>query len=371
MITLQSHRCQNSTPSSSHNANMRAYYLQSFCRHVVLLGFMVLALSLCGVAFEPPRLAFQASCSESVLNSTQEIVLDLGDQVCNEEVAFKWRIENPLDQEIRFPRVTSSCGCISGVPSDLKLAGSVTDSTDENSTDLKLKIRLPNHPESLTKQIVFWDGLGNARLSGVIKARVRSPVLFEREAITLESDDSTTIDIEVHSATDTIDIRTYRIVTSAIEIVDTELHSEDGKSGKLRLHVDPKKADKDSVMSEASIELLNDRDVKCYVPFTIYYAHRTLIAPKRVFYQRTSEGFQCRFNVFSPKLIQELEASNEMGVRAAKDFKTADCKVEVKNRNTKACQVVVTFDVTDKRSPPPQFELVCGAWQKELTVELP
>ena len=123
---------------------------------------------------------------ESLIESSDsqvptESILDLGAQLCNTEVRIQWTIVNKSKQAIEWPRMTASCGCITGMPTSISLAAG-------ESKHMDLKIKLPRNCEALTKQVTFWDANGNSRCQGIIKSDVVTPLKFEETTIEVASE---------------------------------------------------------------------------------------------------------------------------------------------------------------------------------------
>lgn len=121
-----------------------------------------------------------------------EWTLDLGQQWCNSELEVEWTIENQTNQSWESPQITASCSCMSGTRK------SITIPPGTNQL-MSFKIHLPRVTERLSRQIVFWDGVGNALAQANVVCDVRLPLQPKSDRIDVAKEGKQTIKIPMQS----------------------------------------------------------------------------------------------------------------------------------------------------------------------------
>ena len=312
----------------------------------------------------PSLVKGESSIESSDSQVPTESILDLGAQLCNTEVKIQWTIVNKSKQAIEWPRMTASCGCITGMPNSISLAVG-------ESKQMDLKIKLPRNCEALTKQVTFWDANGNSRCQGIIKADVITPLKFEETRIEVASEERQWLSIPVTAINTSIDLRKTNIAALGAEVVGFEFRSEDGKKGLLRLDLDPAQTIPPSIKSSFMIEATHNGDFRGIQSLPIYFTTRTITQPNPVYFRRVGDAVQTQVRVWSFPLATELSKKSKFVVESASDASSKiasefETKIEPATGTGPTCTVTLKCS---KPKPgtnmaPTQLRLKCGEWEQ-------
>ena len=337
------------------------------------------------VANEPNKpnkpLKFDTALEPASIKGTQEVVLDLGDQLCNDSLDVEWLITNALEQDVDWPRSTSSCGCISAVPQSLNIEGKRSGSQPATSS-ANFKIKLPAKPESLKRQIFFWDAGGTAHLQANIKVNVLPLVRFEKGTIELTDESKSTHAIKFTSATHDIDLKKQKITIDGAEVVSSRFESIDSKSGMMYMELDPKLLPPDTIQSELSVETVH-QGVSTYQFIVVQYTHRTIVIPKIPSIVKQGDEYQCEFVVRSTGLTNALAHNMKLKAFAIDGGGTKSNKKTMRplaveaTPNTTAgsslnkVSISIQAPSQGKEAIPGRILLQCGDWEYEFECQLP
>ena len=298
--------------------------------------------------------------------SPTETVIDLGTQLCNTEVRIQWTIANKSKHAIDWPRMTASCGCISGVPTSLALA------VDE-STQMEFTIQLPRHSETLTKQITFWDANGNGRCQGIVKADVVTPLKIEAPLIDVKDEKKHWASLEVTASNKSIDLRKQTVIAIGPEVVSCELKSEDGQKGLVRIELDPSKTFPPSIQSTFTLEITRNGAFQGTTTLPMRFTSRTITQPEPVYFRLVGKEYQAQVRVWSFPLAAELSKKSEFVVEASYDSSekfnsTFETKIEPLTGKGPTCTVTLKHLATSAGNTrhPNQLRLKCGEWERKI-----
>ena len=345
---------------------------QSACAVAFLFS---ISCSLATTAADSKPIQFATTIDSSSLKGTQEIELNLGDQLCNAELEIEWTISNPLEALIRWPRSTSSCGCISSFPTSLTVEPKKGD--QPGSTTVRFKIKLSSKPESLTRQVVFWDDGGTAHLCAFVKVNVLPYVRLETRTLSISDDSKTQKTIRLTANSDQIDMQTLQITVSGAELIASTYKPIDGKSGDLHLTLDPKLGNADTIQSELHTEMQLKGVPNSLDAIMLHFTHRTTVIPKTPIFASHGPEFRSTFIVRSAGLIDALADQQILEVFAiqGKGDKATRVPLIVDTPSPSRALCKFSLSLTTSTKPPgfsPQrLLLICGKWQHEIPCQFP
>jgi hypothetical protein len=314
---------------------------------------------------------FNTIIDSKALRDTQEIELNLGDQFCGESVDVGWTIFNPLSDSIHWPRATSSCGCISSAPDSLTL--------EPSKSSLQFKIRFATKPESLNRQIIFWDAGGTAHLQANIKANVLSPIKLERSSLNILNDNKITQWIAIMSALDRVDLRKAQITAYAGEVIDSKFSPIDSSSGTLQLVIDPKLSGPDTTQSEVQIEVRVQDATVCQQPFWLSYVNRSTTLPKNPVFQAEGNVYRSQFIVRGAGLVRALSEKTELkafavageGKKRTQVALIVEKSTSLPDSTLSKLAITLRTDTRPADFIPERLFLQCGEWQYEFPCQFP
>jgi hypothetical protein len=249
-------------------------------------------------------------------------------------------MKNGTDVSWKAPRITSSCGCISGLPSNLG-------TEPESESVLSFKIKLPKASEKLGRQIVFWDGTGNALLQMTITSDVVLPFSPTSQAIDLANDCKQSFSIPL----------TQSIKGVSCDGLSASVYGAGVTNGQLT-HI------------PLSLELSRDGKEVGSAPLTVRVLSRNVFFPKTISFQRSGSDYTASFKLSSVGLMQALEAKGQLEIIGIAEEITKKVKLSV--NQTKQSPQLSTFlievRVSDREiSDLQSLNLSCGDWS--TTVE--
>lgn len=294
-----------------------------------------------------------------------ETVIDLGTQLCKTEVRIQWTIANKSKHTIDWPRMTVSCGCITGVPTSIDLP------VDE-SIRMELTIKLPRNSETLTKQITFWDANGNGRCLGIVKANVVTTLKIDEPFLNISDEKKHWASLEVTASNESIDLRKQDVVAFGPEVVGFELQSDDGQKGLLRIEIDPSKTFPPSIQSAFTLEITQNGAFQGSRTVPMRFTSRTVTQPEPIYFRLVGKEYQAQVRVWSFPLAAELIKKNAIVVAESPDSPKKlgnifETKVEPATGKGPTCTVTLKH-LADKETTtrPNQLRLKCGAWEKVI-----
>jgi hypothetical protein len=298
--------------------------------------------------------------------SAFECVLDLGKQLCNSEIAIQWTICNHSAVPIDLPRMTVSCGCITGVPSNLAIASGET-------VELLLRVVMPRQQEDLKKQIVFWDERGNARFQANVKSTVMLPMELEHKVVSIDREEKHSITIPVRATNKGIELNKLRIKTYGAEVVESELHSIDGQSGSLRIEVDPKNTSEPTIRSTFIVEVTEANGKSSSLSLPVTFVNRTITEPSKLFFQKTSKQCNAKLRVRSIRFSAELMKGNSLSIEKKDSlgkWSPIPCELtlepEAKTGPMRVLQINLTLETLQSLRVSEPLLLRCGPWEHKL-----
>jgi hypothetical protein len=348
------------------------YQIRSQLACVLILVF---SYSQSLMAADPKPIQFASTLEPSCISGTQEVELNLGDQLCSDLLEVEWVVSNPLDTPFEWPRSTSSCGCISSVPTKFAIEAANNDSQPGSNT-VRFKIKLPAKPETLTRQIVFWDEGGTAHLCANIKSLVIPHIRLQSKTITISDDTTIRKTIAVTASNDGVDLEKLQLIVTGPELVSFSFQADDHKTGSLQLELDPKAGIADATQSELIIEI-QQLGIKCsQESLTLYFVHRTTVVPKSPIFVAQNDEYRSQIIIRSPGLIAAL-SDNETLEAFVIDNRSASTKriplfvnqsspEPISDRSF--CKLSITLSVSSKpvEFVPARLLLRCGKWEHEL-----
>ncbi len=295
-----------------------------------------------------------------------ETIIDLGHQLCNTEVRIHWTIVNKSKQSIDWPRMTASCGCISGVSSSMGLLMN-------ESKQMEITIKLPRSSESLTKQVTFWDANGNGRCQATIKSNVITPLKIEEAVLDVSDEKKHWKSIAVTASHESIDLRKLSVTAFGAELVGSELKSEDGRKGVLRIELDPSQTAPPSIRSTFTFEVTLDGAYRGSGTVPIRFIARTVTLPEPVYFRLVGKEYQAQVRVWSFPLAAELSKASEFVVTATSDASkklgsTFEIQIEPPNGKGPTCTVTLRHVAPKSGSKDrrERLRLKCGDWERVI-----
>jgi len=310
----------------------------------------------------PKQLRFSYDLRRDLAGKTQEYTIDLGRQLCNESLSVEVRMKNGTDVSWKAPRITSSCGCISGLPSNLG-------TEPESESVLSFKIKLPKASEKLGRQIVFWDGTGNALLQMTITSDVVLPFSPTSQAIDLANDCKQSFSIPLTQSIKGVscDGLSASVYGAGVTNAKLDLSSE---SPVVHVDMDTLVADGQLTHIPLSLELSRDGKEVGSAPLTVRVLSRNVFFPKTISFQRNGSDYTASFKLSSVGFMQALEAKGQLEIIGIAEEITKKVKLSV--NQTKQSPQLSTFlievrvsdlEISDLQS----LKLSCGDWS--TTVE--
>lgn len=351
---------------------------QILLRVACVVGIFLLTTTFSWSQSEPKSAAFESTIETKAVSGTQEVQLDLGDRICSDIIEVEWKILNPLATAIDWPRATSSCGCITNVPQSL--AVSPAKQADEPGEEIvRFRIKLPTKPESLHRQITFWDAGGTAHLQATLSANVQAPIRLEKQTLPIESESKVTEVIRVTSTTDEIDLRDLQVSLSGAEVVTSAFSASDRSAGSLRVEIDPKLAGSDSTQSAIQVDIQRKDSPIGQLPMTIHYKHRTTAIPKTPIFQTQGKEYRSQFVMRSAGLVAALTDKNPLKVFAIEKTGSKETKIAlaVETPASKPDSMLCKLDIVlragsiPKGFKPQKLLFQCGKWEHELLCQFP
>jgi hypothetical protein len=341
-----------------------------------VIFLLVTTISLSQPVAQPAM--FETTIDSSAVSGTQEVQLDLGDRICCEIIDVEWKILNPLPTSIKWPRSTSSCGCITNFPQSLSVPPA-NKRNDPGEELLKFRIKLPAKPDSLNRQIMFWDAGGTAHLQATVLANVLAPIRLEKQTLHIDDESRVTKVIGVNSASDEIDLRDLQMSLSGAEIVGTDFRASNRSTGTLRVEIDPKLAGSDSTQSTIQVDLQRNDSPIGQLPMTIHYKHRTVAIPKTPIFQKQGEEYRSQFVMRSAGLVAALIEKNPLNVFAIEQTGLKETKIalSVETPPSKPDIMLCKLDIVlragsiPKGFKPKKLLFQCGKWEHELLCQFP
>ena len=296
----------------------------------------------------------------------KETIVDLGSQLCNTEVRIQWTITNKTTQEIDWPRMTTSCGCISGVSSSIVLPRN-------ESKQMEITIKLPRSSESLTKQVTFWDANGNGRCQVTVKANVITPLKIEASELDVSDEKKHWASMAVTASHESIDLRKLSVAAFGVELVGSELKSEDGRTGVLRVELDPSQTFPPSIRSTFTFEVMQGGAFRGSSTVPIRFTARTITQPEPVYFRLVGKEYQTQIRVWSFPLAAELSKQSNFVVEAASnDLAKLGSKFETNIQpptgKGPTCTITLRFVApkSGTKDRPKQLRLKCGEWERVI-----
>ena len=298
--------------------------------------------------------------------SAFECVVDLGRQLCNSEVTVEWTICNRSTVPIELPRMTVSCGCITGVPSNLAISSGGT-------IELLLRVVMPRQQEDLKKQIVFWDERGNARFQANVKSTVLFPMELEHKAVSIDREEKHTITIPVRATNKGIVLNKLRIKIYGAEVVESELYSMDGQSGSLRIEIDPKASSEPSIRSTFIVEVTEENEKSSSLSLPVTFVHRTIIEPSKLIFQKAGKLSHAKLRVRSVAFSSELVKGNSLSIEKkdrSGNWSPLSCELmlepEAKTGPMRVLQINITSESLESIRGSERLRLRCGLWEHSV-----
>ena len=333
------------------------------------------------IATDPTKpIKFETTLEPISVKGTQEVILDLGDQLCNETLDVEWLIKNALEDRVEWPRSTSSCGCISSVPTSLVIEAGKPGSQPITSS-ANFKIKLPTKPESLKRQIFFWDAGGTAHLQANVTVNVLPLIRFEKGTIALTDESKSTHSIAFTAATNNIDVMNQTTTVSGAEVTSSRMDVIDSKSGVMHIELDPKLLPLDTIQSELSVETISN-GVSTYQLLAVQYTHRTIVIPKIPIMEKQGIEYRCQFVLRSTGLTTALankeellafaiEGDDSKGSNKSKRPLKAEATPNTTGSSLNKVSVSLQTSSKSKERIPKQILLQCGDWKYEFECKLP
>jgi hypothetical protein len=327
-------------------------------------------------ATDPPKpIQFESQIEPLAITGTQEVDLNLGNRFCNECLEVEWLIVNPFENKIDWPLSTSSCGCISSVPSSLAIEGTKPNEK-ASSVVVPFKIKLPSKRETLNRQILFWDAGGTAHLQANIKINIHPIIQLETRTIAVSEDAKVLREIAVSAGSEAIDLEKLTVTVSGAEITSSRFTAANKQSGVLYLELDPQLTPTDTIQSELNVETVCN-DVSSYQFMNIRYLHRTALIPKEPTFQIEGDSYRSQFVVRSAGLTEALAKEKSLQAFALDtiDGKEKPIPLEVETTPNASGSTLNKIAIslrstsTNKQPKPTRIRLRCGDWEHTFTCD--
>jgi hypothetical protein len=264
------------------------------------------------------RVDLQTILNNKVVDGTQDLVLDLGEQLCGDTVIVSWWIENPLGHSIDLPRATSSCGCITDLPSKLLIAaessleGKQHNPLENAKTRAAFKVSLPRQPEQIYKHVTFWDSNGNAKLHLTVQARVSPVISLETSHALVTNESQRSLRIPFVTQVEILDTTAFQCSAIGLEVQKSRVEWQGPNAGEVILEIDPKRAPLEVTQSSVELELIYYQKSGGVIPFSILYPNRLVVIPKTPTLTNENGSYRCKFLIRSAPLVEALRQSKVM-----------------------------------------------------------
>ncbi len=239
------------------------------------------------------------------------------------------------------------------------------------SKQMEITIKLPRSSESLTKQVTFWDANGNGRCQGTIKAYVITPMKIEESTLNVDDEKKHWKAMAVTASHESIDLRKLALTAFGAELVGSELKSEDGRKGVLRVEMDPSQTFPPSIRSTFTFEVTQDGAYRGSSTVPIRFTARTITQPEPVYFRLVGKEYQAQVRVWSFPLAAELSKRSEFVVTATLDASkklgsTFETKIEPPTGKGPTCTVTLLYVApkSGSKDRPEQLRLKCGDWER-------
>lgn len=315
------------------------------------------------------RVELQSVLNNKVLDGTQDLVLDLGEQLCGDTILVSWWIENPLQHPVDLPRATSSCGCIEGLPSKLSIparsslpkGSSLEDKQlhpQKNAkTSVAFQVSLPRQAEQIYKHVTFWDSNGNAKLQLTVQSSVRPLMSLERSNALITDESQRSIRIPFLTRVEILDSKEFQCSAIGLEVTKNLVQWNSPKSGEVILEIDPKLAPVEVTQSSVRLEATYFGKSGGVIPFSILYPNRLTVIPRNPTLTKENGSYKCHFIIRSAPLVEALRQSKTMKASVLdSDGHTLTMPVEVNAVASTVSANTTIVDVRIDKGPSSQVE---------------
>ena len=250
-------------------------------------------------------------------------------------------------------------------------------SDQPGSITVRFKIKLPSNPESLTRQVVFWDDGGTAHLCANVKVNVLPYVRLESRILSISDDSKIQKAIHLTATSNQVDMQKLQMTVSGAELVSSTYKPIDSKSGVLHLELEPKLGSADSIQSELNIEMQLEGVPNGQDLITLQFTHRTSVIPKTPIFASYGNEFSSTFIVRSAGLIDALADQHTLEAFAieGKGDKTirVPLTVETPSPSRALCKLSLSLTTSTKSKSfsPQRLLLKCGKWEHEVPCQFP
>jgi hypothetical protein len=246
------------------------------------------------------------------------------------------------------------------------------------SVAVRFKIKLGNKPESLSRQVLFWDAGGMAHLQANIKAKVISPIALELNSIQIKADAKVTKSIKVRAIDERFDLQKLEMTVLASEVASQRFEASDARAGKLVLELDPKLALDDATQTELVIETKMKGTTICQQSVFVFYTHRSTTIPKQPTFQRDGNTYRSQIVVRSSGLVQALQDNQTIKAFAisSKDGKenriplVVDVSKSLPDSALSKLAISLRTEDRPTRFAADKLLLECGDWQHTFECQI-
>jgi hypothetical protein len=296
-----------------------------------------------------------------------QLKLELGKQLCHSQLTLTWQLTNATGKPIQWSRITSSCGCIQGLPNQVDLP-------KDESIELTLKVTCPRQQEKLAKQIVFWNDRGEAQCEVDVVGTILAPVLFDTDVMTIEKEDIHEQTFSITPVQPDIDLKQLSVEAFAPEAVHSEIVVNENNCGSLRIKFDPSKSTPFGLTSSILFEFRKEGQRAGTVTLPLRFPNRTILDPSPVIFRRNGKDYTADLRVRSHHFSAALAKKETVTVETQGKSETwnplaasLDIEPEAKTGPMRLLHIRVPASALDSNTFPKELRLRCGKWQASLT----
>ena len=326
-------------------------------RTLVILCVIFISNSVCASAFEAEPPTHQFEFAYSANQQVVEYEMKLPKMPCNSELDVCLKVRNPMGTRFHANAITTSCGCISRLPSEWSLA-------EEEVTSLTFRVRMPRTREEATKYVTLSDNETGVSIRLSVRYTAL-PLVSVPEVFDLTMEGRTEVLVPIEANFESVDLHQWKCKAVA-GISNASLAVTSKEKGSLLLEMDASSVPQGLVELPCAIEFLEGEVVKCRVPVTARFLHRVAVVPNPIVFERIGEVWYANAVVQSQQLhdwlrqdkkptFELLKNSNRLGVNVAAECTKTDSPVSM-----------FRFQVpAGKRMEIDRIRIVAGDWSVE------
>lgn len=157
----------------------------------------------------------------------EEVKLNMGSVTTISSYLLSINLTNKFGAPLVFDKVTSSCGCLSGFPENVKFVG-------ETPLETRVAFKAPPTNGEFEKTITLFDTQSSARTVIVLQGEAHSVIELEQPSFSVKKTGKTSFETNVRFPMEQFDPNFFRLSTAYERLVGWRLLvNPDKKTGKL------------------------------------------------------------------------------------------------------------------------------------------